>query len=79
MAETKPQDRASVKGCTDFYTPAVGCCESCHEDDEQGFAQMPEVYTEDGELFAIVCCRHLETANDAALKAKAHTKGDDNA
>jgi hypothetical protein len=44
-----------------------GCCSSCHEDDELGYHDLPEVEGDDESVFARVCCQKL----DEALAAKA--------
>lgn len=41
------------------------CCNSCHEDAQEGYygGEMCSIYHGD-ELFAHVCCAHLDEANE---------------
>lgn len=52
-----------MKTCDDFEG---SCCNTCNEDAQEGYFDLLEVYTPDDALFAIVCCRHYDTAQEAA-------------
>lgn len=45
--------------CMDF---PGDCCNSCHDDEAEGFGDLIEVDNADGTLFARVCCRKLDAA-----------------
>jgi hypothetical protein len=50
---------ALVKYCSDF--PGE-CCFSCHDDADEGYGCLLEVYDEKGELEALVCCKKYDLA-----------------
>ena len=61
-----------MKTCTDLLAKLgekVGCCGSCHNDEEQGYSAFSEV-TFEGEVYE-ACCS-LVAATDV-LKLKAET------
>lgn len=53
----------------------VPCCDSCHDDFEQGFADLIEIEPGDrgahilraGETAALICCSVLRAIDDGAL------------
>lgn len=42
--------------CVDFKDTKIGCCSSCHDDADGGWAELTEVESPCGRVVACVCC-----------------------
>lgn len=43
--------------CRDTGIDEPMCCDSCHEDEEMGYFDLPEVWYERGTGYYVACCR----------------------
>ena len=65
-----------TKTCSDFThikndRTEFGCCDSCHDDADGGWAELPEIeYLSKGKyiLYARVCCVYMKIAQEEADK-----------
>jgi hypothetical protein len=50
--------------CEDFEGP---CCDSCHEDAQEGYFDLMDIYRANSDkVFAIVCCQKSDEAQRRA-------------
>jgi hypothetical protein len=59
-----------MKTCKDF--PGE-CCASCHDDDDEGWRDLLEVYGDSGDVLARICCRKVSAALARTTAAESTT------